>query len=191
MDVKEQFTEYKVITEKEIKVLNEKLSRNVNIIQQKNKTITQLNNQIKKHEKELQIKIEKLVDEKIQRHEARLNKEYHEKIDVNEKEVKEKLKKSDEKYKGLCNVLLYEQKRRQKQLEEYENSLKLQQTQLEDYKSLLELSEDFCCVCYSQPRQKVFVPCGHIAVCASCVLNTKTCPVCRGMITKSYNFYFS
>ncbi|XAR61939.1 hypothetical protein NMG60_11016495 [Bertholletia excelsa] len=46
-----------------------------------------------------------------------------------------------------------------------------------------------CAICYEEPRNCFFVPCGHCATCYACaqrIMNgeTRTCPICRRLIHK-------
>ncbi|KAH7846499.1 hypothetical protein Vadar_014689 [Vaccinium darrowii] len=46
-----------------------------------------------------------------------------------------------------------------------------------------------CVICYEEPRNCFFVPCGHCATCYSCAQrimdgDTKVCPICRRLIHK-------
>jgi hypothetical protein len=52
-------------------------------------------------------------------------------------------------------------------------------------------NEDNCIVCWSNPVDSVFVPCGHMACCRACAgqLSPQTCPICRQAITQVVNVY--
>jgi len=39
-----------------------------------------------------------------------------------------------------------------------------------------------CSICLSNPRNVVFLPCGHVCACSSCSEKLNDCPVCRGVI---------
>lgn len=69
----------------------------------------------------------------------------------------------------------------------------------EEVPSQAVLNSKQCVVCFTNPRDIVFIPCGHFAVCGSClasmidnedltvnlnnqVLPVKTCPICRAKI---------
>eukprot|EP01012_Entosiphon_sulcatum_P032037 TRINITY_DN40777_c0_g1_i1.p1 TRINITY_DN40777_c0_g1~~TRINITY_DN40777_c0_g1_i1.p1 ORF type:complete len:538 (+),score=30.76 TRINITY_DN40777_c0_g1_i1:44-1657(+) len=48
--------------------------------------------------------------------------------------------------------------------------------------------EDLCVICFDGPKNGVFVPCGHLAVCITCARRIESkqqsCPVCRCAITQ-------
>ncbi|KAL3646355.1 hypothetical protein CASFOL_011535 [Castilleja foliolosa] len=46
-----------------------------------------------------------------------------------------------------------------------------------------------CVICYDEPRNCFFIPCGHCVACINCVHKIKneeckSCPICRGIIDK-------
>lgn len=46
-----------------------------------------------------------------------------------------------------------------------------------------------CVICYDDPRQCCFVPCGHCIACHACATRimkqeSRSCPICRGIIDK-------
>lgn len=52
-------------------------------------------------------------------------------------------------------------------------------------------SEDgkVCVICYDDPRECLFIPCGHCIACHACAIRImkqegKSCPICRGTIDK-------
>lgn len=51
-----------------------------------------------------------------------------------------------------------------------------------------------CVICYDEPRNCFFVPCGHCATCHDCALRilegeSRVCPICRRMIHKVRRLY--
>ena len=51
-----------------------------------------------------------------------------------------------------------------------------------------------CFVCWEQPRNSVFLPCGHIVCCFDCgwdiYLRRKSCPICRkSLLIRPYKIY--
>ena len=42
--------------------------------------------------------------------------------------------------------------------------------------------DDLCVICFDGAKTRVFVPCGHLCVCAACgenvMASTKRCPIC-------------
>lgn len=56
----------------------------------------------------------------------------------------------------------------------------------EDGKALDPLDEARACrICEQNKRSVTFVPCGHLACCASCTLRLNECPICRQVIRRS------
>eukprot|EP00029_Vermamoeba_vermiformis_P009667 TRINITY_DN4897_c0_g1_i2.p1 TRINITY_DN4897_c0_g1~~TRINITY_DN4897_c0_g1_i2.p1 ORF type:complete len:720 (-),score=204.23 TRINITY_DN4897_c0_g1_i2:62-2221(-) len=76
------------------------------------------------------------------------------------------------------------------QLKELENKLK---NHLKDIKTLREKKveeltksqaqrkeeDNTCVICYERTKEMVFIPCGHICLCAKCGEGKTTCPICR------------
>ena len=52
------------------------------------------------------------------------------------------------------------------------------------------LEETICKVCQVHPITLVYVPCGHMCVCAECNKLLGNCPMCRARIEKSYTVAF-
>lgn len=48
-----------------------------------------------------------------------------------------------------------------------------------------------CVVCLTETRNKIFVPCGHLACCAECSGKLNMCPICRGRITTSIRVFYA
>jgi len=46
-----------------------------------------------------------------------------------------------------------------------------------------------CCVCMDKGLEYVFLPCGHICVCADCQRKLTTCPKCRNVIKDRHRIY--
>ena len=50
-----------------------------------------------------------------------------------------------------------------------------------------------CVICFVEPINTVFVPCGHLYACETCALRiyeaTGTCPICRSDITGTMRTY--
>eukprot|EP00397_Hematodinium_sp_SG-2012_P013644 GEMP01013863.1.p1 GENE.GEMP01013863.1~~GEMP01013863.1.p1 ORF type:complete len:448 (+),score=100.16 GEMP01013863.1:147-1490(+) len=53
-----------------------------------------------------------------------------------------------------------------------------------DHKEVL-----LCDICHGQPRQAVFIPCGHFAYCFECASNVRTCPFCSAAIRTLQRVY--
>ncbi|KAG4098001.1 hypothetical protein H8356DRAFT_992492 [Neocallimastix lanati (nom. inval.)] len=56
--------------------------------------------------------------------------------------------------------------------------------------------EIICKVCHSSKVTEILVPCGHYAVCSSCITKLKTnniskCPICKRRIDKAIKLYVS
>ncbi|XP_053316645.1 mitochondrial ubiquitin ligase activator of nfkb 1-A-like [Spea bombifrons] len=89
----------------------------------------------------------------------------------------------------LC-FSLYRVYRRHKEKQERESSWQntLDEEQLPDQEST---SDRTCVVCISQPRECVFLPCGHVCCCFTCYqsLPTHTCPICRCNIERVVPLY--
>lgn len=63
-------------------------------------------------------------------------------------------------------------------------------TQSEEKIEVLDTAEDNqCIVCKTNPRQLLFVPCLHIAVCTECGEKIDECCVCRRKLFKSIRVY--
>ena len=41
-----------------------------------------------------------------------------------------------------------------------------------------------CCICLTDICTRIFVPCGHFCVCATCASRVTTCPLCRAPIQR-------
>lgn len=39
--------------------------------------------------------------------------------------------------------------------------------------------DNTCVICYERTKEMVFIPCGHICLCAKCGEGKTTCPICR------------
>jgi baculoviral IAP repeat-containing protein 7/8 len=52
-----------------------------------------------------------------------------------------------------------------------------------------EDSEKLCKICFDNPSNVAFVPCGHV-FCQNCTMFMKNCAVCRANITKRLKLYF-
>ena len=42
-----------------------------------------------------------------------------------------------------------------------------------------DIEQEECLLCYDQPKQTVFNPCGHFYTCSTCSSKCKLCPICR------------
>ncbi|GBP45952.1 Apoptosis inhibitor IAP [Eumeta japonica] len=51
--------------------------------------------------------------------------------------------------------------------------------------------ESLCRICYDNPRNVCFVPCGHVVACARCALTSDKCPMCRRTYTNAVRLYYS
>ena len=50
------------------------------------------------------------------------------------------------------------------------------------YEKSLRQKLNECTICYDAPRQGVFVPCGHWALCQGCASRVMLCPICQAPI---------
>mmetsp|Transcript_2059 Transcript_2059/g.4709 ORF Transcript_2059/g.4709 Transcript_2059/m.4709 type:complete len:315 (+) Transcript_2059:799-1743(+) len=48
-----------------------------------------------------------------------------------------------------------------------------------------------CSICTANPRDVVFIPCRHLAICRHCDIDIERCPVCRSEIEDRFMLYFS
>ncbi len=50
--------------------------------------------------------------------------------------------------------------------------------------------EEECCICKNAPPQRIFVKCGHFAICNDCdtILQERKCPLCRAFIEASIKY---
>lgn len=48
---------------------------------------------------------------------------------------------------------------------------------------------NLCRICYENPLQITFMPCGHIFTCIDCGCSLKDCPVCRIYIHTNFRIY--
>uniref|UniRef100_A0A8D0HCL0 RING-type E3 ubiquitin transferase n=1 Tax=Sphenodon punctatus TaxID=8508 RepID=A0A8D0HCL0_SPHPU len=51
--------------------------------------------------------------------------------------------------------------------------------------------ERMCKVCMDRDVSIVFVPCGHLVVCAECAPNLRRCPICRAVVRGSVRAFMS
>jgi len=122
------------------------------------------------------------------------------------KEVKEKLRKSEEEKASLAKKVneLSEKSNQCDRLgkgNELEKSLSLEDLALLDVKlevavravrkeMLRRLTEkDICKICCENKIEVVLVPCGHFALCSQCSSKVKKCPLCRVRIDKKMKVY--
>ena len=62
--------------------------------------------------------------------------------------------------------------------------------EMENFNEKSDVDNHVCSICLEEPRDIVFLPCGHICVCSKCSEMVEKCPVCRGRIdSKSVVFY--
>jgi hypothetical protein len=58
-----------------------------------------------------------------------------------------------------------------------------------DQQNAIQIYEDEdsseCAICLCEPKQMVFVPCGHYYCCNSCTRRLQKCPICRELIAHS------
>jgi hypothetical protein len=47
-----------------------------------------------------------------------------------------------------------------------------------------------CCICLENPKNMIFLPCGHVCTCQDCAPGLENCPICRGPITGKVKAYF-
>ena len=56
-----------------------------------------------------------------------------------------------------------------------------------------EQETELCCICSDEPKNTVFIPCGHLCVCDACsarVMNLNAeCPLCRGRVDTTQRVY--
>ncbi|XP_077287164.1 baculoviral IAP repeat-containing protein 7-B-like [Arctopsyche grandis] len=48
-----------------------------------------------------------------------------------------------------------------------------------------------CKICFSEKREVVFVPCGHVVACVKCGFSFNSCPTCRKPVKMVLRLYFS
>lgn len=48
-----------------------------------------------------------------------------------------------------------------------------------------------CKICFSEKREVVFVPCGHVVACIKCGFSFNNCPTCRKPVKMVLRLYFS
>lgn len=54
-------------------------------------------------------------------------------------------------------------------------------------------SSSICVVCFNNPREVVLLDCGHVCLCADCVVimpQPRTCPICRRPVVRYLNAYY-
>ena len=51
--------------------------------------------------------------------------------------------------------------------------------------------KNLCRICYTNERNIVFLPCGHLETCPTCAKALSSCPVCRASIAKTIKIYRS
>nr|XP_039257848.1 uncharacterized protein LOC120334400 isoform X1 [Styela clava] len=73
-----------------------------------------------------------------------------------------------------------------KQLQEQEETTVSLQAQLNKIEE-----ERMCKICFSNPADMVFVPCGHMCCCMQCTQAITQCPMCRKKIQKAIKTYSS
>jgi hypothetical protein len=110
---------------------------------------------------------------------------------LNEKCKQLELEKSqlEEQVKNAI-VPVLDEKMSIEQLKDLENKLK---NHMKDIKTLREKKveeltksqaqrkeeDNTCVICYERTKEMVFIPCGHICLCAKCGEGKTTCPICR------------
>jgi len=47
---------------------------------------------------------------------------------------------------------------------------------------VIPVTENACCICFTNKINTVFVDCGHLISCPPCSVQVQTCPVCRANI---------
>ncbi|XP_021361235.1 baculoviral IAP repeat-containing protein 7-B-like isoform X1 [Mizuhopecten yessoensis] len=65
-----------------------------------------------------------------------------------------------------------------------------------DIKSIIEENQKLkdertCKICMDEEVSVLFLPCGHMACCASCSVSVKDCPICRADIVQRVKAYWS
>ena len=53
---------------------------------------------------------------------------------------------------------------------------------LEDIKIFEDETSSECCICLSEEKEIVFVPCGHYYCCNTCSKKVNKCPICRANV---------
>ena len=74
-----------------------------------------------------------------------------------------------------------------KEINEYPDLLNINKNEIEDDKSKSQISEinleHLCTMCYENPIQAIFEPCGHRCLCLECYKrekeNLERCPICN------------
>lgn len=65
------------------------------------------------------------------------------------------------------------------------------QTQSNQFQNKDPDEDKLCKICYVNEYEMLFIPCGHIVACATCVRSINKCPVCRRLILETIRAYFS
>lgn len=70
--------------------------------------------------------------------------------------------------------------------------LKSSEEEIAGLKKSQVISNNKCCICIEEPCDNVFVNCGHLCICSSCISNlkTKVCPICR-IQSSTIKIYYS
>jgi hypothetical protein len=57
----------------------------------------------------------------------------------------------------------------------------------DNFKIYTDVDNADCSICLTEPKELVFVPCGHFMSCSQCnqMLKKRTCPICRVVITNT------
>ena len=99
---------------------------------------------------------------------AEKNKKLKDALKMIEKEIP-KLKKQSKMQRKL-DATTYE---RDELREEYQALQKQSEYERENY---------ICTICYDNPREVLYFPCYHLAVCRTCNNNITECPICRSPV---------
>uniref|UniRef100_A0A674I204 RING-type E3 ubiquitin transferase n=1 Tax=Terrapene triunguis TaxID=2587831 RepID=A0A674I204_9SAUR len=76
--------------------------------------------------------------------------------------------------------------------ERFEETLPSSEPPLSTEEQLRRLQEErMCKVCMDKDVSIVFVPCGHLVVCAECAPSLRRCPICRAVIRGSVRTFMS
>lgn len=59
----------------------------------------------------------------------------------------------------------------------------------DEFGHLMEPKMMECKICWTKPRELLFLPCKHLVACVSCGINFNICPICRNPINHILKIY--
>jgi len=78
-----------------------------------------------------------------------------------------------------------------KELEALEISLKTTLVKIDTAKKNLSKESSVCVICFSNEKNMLFIPCGHLSSCDECSVSLKNCPICRVEIQQKIKAFIS